>query len=69
MTKTVLKITDITVITVEPGMARVCFHTDLPEPAWPYKGRFTAMGFFPRDIAVDWVAEHFPGVPVKLIEG
>ncbi len=69
MTEAVLKITDITVIQNEHGMTKICFHTDLPEPTWPYKGRLSVMGFMSSDAQGEWLAKHFPGVPVKFIKG
>lgn len=69
MTGAFLKITDITVITDHLGMAKIYLQTELPEAVWPYKDKFCVTGYISSGVQAEWLAEHFPGTPVKFIKG
>jgi len=47
---------------------KLVLYTDLPEGGWPYKGKASLDMTVAKGKGVEYCAEHFPGVPVKVID-
>jgi hypothetical protein len=59
-----MKIVSATIVRLRQGSDHVMLTTDLPEPAWPFKGELSMQFRTARGQAEAYLTEHFPGVPI-----
>lgn len=61
-----MKILSITLIRTS-GTDVIYLHTDLPNPIWPFTDRAGLQAEAAASHGEKWVLEHFPGVPLEII--
>jgi len=64
-----INIVKISIITNKDSADKLYLQTDLPLRTWPYKGNASLSMEVTIGTGVQYTNEHFPGVPVEVIEG
>lgn len=65
--KSEMNIINITIVK-DQGSDDVFLETDLPSATWPYTGTLSLKASAARGSSETYIKEHFPDVPVKIVE-